>query len=100
MTDEDKVKAVLQSPEVLQAVKLLTAVFIDLDLKTHIHCGYDLSKGPENIMNFTLKFDRTDNNETLVKLCKDLALFTEPNGDVINGFRTQETIKKIKQLIT
>ncbi len=42
MTDTDKIKAIGNSPEVIKAIKLLTACFVEMELKSIIRYSYDI----------------------------------------------------------
>ena len=40
-TKEDKVQMIMNSPDVQQAVKILIAGFMDMELETHMHAEYE-----------------------------------------------------------
>ncbi len=54
LTKDQKVKLIGDAPEITTAVKILTALFMDLKLKNHISYTYDIN-GTEYILEFKPK---------------------------------------------
>ena len=68
MTKYDKVNAITSSPEIIQAVKLLFELFVDIDAKDSVSAEYDLEGET-----FELKFTKVGNElrEVVVANCKN-----------------------------